>query len=587
MKKLNYLIIALMLALTAACSDDNNGGSDIKDGPKPTMDIAVSPDAGLKYGDFVNVSGLMSDERNLEHYELTLLDANGDTMATKYQMLLGQEFTCSDQIQIPLPKNAQTQDMKLAVTLDNTRNGEERQTFDITGVQVPEFDNLNLVLGNGQTIPLVHNGDVWTTAEETLFPANIKGIISTTTAKEGIWWGTKSGEIAAMAKDSITIGGDRESSFYVTFNPYTFEFAESEHHYWEPLDKSDCYYILGTISGHWQDGEIKDERAKMRLTGYESQNVRYYTWTAPEGDDPETGMWGSTAAGTFRLKKGGSDSYILWDGNRIVESAKDNKDMAFPLTAGGPFTIRANFADGKCTSVEVAGGGKAVTFKDGEVTVNGAVMAQSADFCGGSLQRKAGTSYIYEGLVKLKKGQTIQSATFPLSTFAGNADLFAGVGNSVWTLKAADDTYCVRLDAFSGDFYACPTSGYPEFMYLDGWSLGPNSSTAIVWDASNVIPLVRNGSKYEGTFYDFGWGGDIKIYLTWPGDGRKVITLPSSNFGGCEYVNAAGGDGSFTIPSGTGMYKIVIDLKDGVSIADDGTVTNRGSQKFTLDYVAQ
>ena len=142
------------------------------------------------------------------------------------------------------------------------------------------------------------------------------------------------------------------------------------------------------------------------------------------------------------------------------------------------------------------------------------------------------------------------------------------------------------MDPFAGELYACHTGAYPDFIYLDGWSLGPNADNAIVWSAENVIPLVRNGSKYEGTFYDFGWGGDIKLYLSWPGNG-KTITMPSSNFTGCEYLNAAGGDGSFTIPSGTGFYKIVVDLKEGVVVGEDGTVTNKGSQPFTLEYVAQ
>ena len=575
-----------MLVFMAACSDDNNVESTIKDGPKPTMDIAVSPEVDLKYGDVINVSGIMNDERNLEHYELLLTSASGDTLASKYQMLLGKEFVCDDHIQVPLPKNAAQQDLQLTVKLDNTRNGEEVQTFDIYNVSAPEFGNLNLILGNGQVVELVRNGDMWETASETMFPAKVKGIISTTTSKSGIWWGTKNGDIASMAKDSIVIGGDVEASFTVAFNPYTFELTQGEHHFWVPVDAADCYYILGTISGHWMDGEIKEENKKMKLTGYESGTERYYTWTAPEGDDPATGMWGSTAAGTFRLKKGGADSYILWNGQKIVVSGKDNRDMQFPLTAAGPFTIRANFAGGECESVEVAGGGKAVSFgKDGSVVVNGVKMGASIAFCNSTLQRKAGTSYIYEGKVKLTKGQVITSQ-FDLSGFKGNSDLFKGIGNSSWTLTSASDTYYVRMDPFAGELYACPTGAYPDFIYLDGWSLGPNADNDIVWSAENVIPLVRNGSKYEGTFYDFGWGGDIKLYLSWPGDG-KTITMPSSNFTGCEYLNAAGGNGSFTIPSGTGFYKIVVDLKEGVVVGEDGTVTNKGSQPFTLEYVAQ
>ena len=162
-----------MLVFMAACSDDNNVESNIKDGPKPTMDIAVSPEVDLKYGDVINVSGIMNDERNLEHYELLLTSASGDTLASKYQMLLGKEFVCDDHIQVPLPKNAVQQDLQLTVKLDNTRNGEEVQTFDIYNVSAPEFGNLNLILGNGQVVELVRNGDTWETASETMFPAKV------------------------------------------------------------------------------------------------------------------------------------------------------------------------------------------------------------------------------------------------------------------------------------------------------------------------------------------------------------------------------------------------------------------------------
>ena len=106
-----------------------------------------------------------------------------------------------------------------------------------------------------------------------------------------------------MAKDSILIGGDIEASCKITFNPKTFELTFGDRHGWTALPATDSYYILGTISGHWQDGEIKEEKAKMRMQGYESGNLRYYTWFPPEGEEVETGMWGSTAAGTFQPEK--------------------------------------------------------------------------------------------------------------------------------------------------------------------------------------------------------------------------------------------------------------------------------------------
>lgn len=586
MKKLNLLMVFFSMLLFAACSDNDTNGSNEKDGPKPSMDLAVSPQSDLNYGDNIYVSGLMGDERNLEHYELILCNSAGDTLATKYQMLLGQEFTCNDNIQVPLPKNASTDNLNLQVKLDNTRNGEEVQSFDIQNVGIPEFETLHLILSNGMIVDLIKNGNIYQTPTESVFPAHIKGIISTTTSKSGIWWGTRNGEIASMAKDSITIGGDVEASFTVSFNPVSFDLVEGEHHIWSPIDASDCYYLLGTISGHWMDGEITTERSKMKMNGYESGNDRYYTWTAPEGDDPETGMWGSTAAGEFRLKKGNSGKYILWDGNKIIESSTDDKSKSFPLTAGGPFTIKANFTDGKCSSVDVSGGGKSITFNDGQVIVNGIPMTPFINFSGNRLPIKNGANYIYEGLVSLKNGQTI-SSEFDLSSFTANPDLFNGDGNATWTLKSISDTYSIRMDLFSGAFYACPTSGYPNVIYMDGWSWAPReSSTAVVWDGNNVLPLVRTSSgTYEGTFYDFGWGGDVAFCVTWPGSG-KTIRIPITNFSSA-YLNPSNGDTSFLIPSGAGYYKVVVDLKEGINVSPEGTVTPKGQSKFTLNYISQ
>lgn len=580
LKKLYYLVMAIAMFSLVGCSDDGDEFvSGDKTGPKPEMDLMVVS-ADYKYGDKVSVMGLMTDERNLEYYEMLLLNSQGDTLATKYQMLLGQEFNMDDYIQIPLPRNASTDDLQLIVKLGNTRNGEAAEMFDLPAVTLPTFETLNLVLGNGSIIELMKAGDVFSTPTEQVFPAGIKGIISNTTSKNGLYWGMKNGEIASMAKDSITIGSDVEASFTVTFNPKTFELTFGERHMWSPLPATDCYYILGTISGHWQDGEITTERTKMKMKGFQSNEDTYYTWTAPDGDDPEVGMWGSTAAGVFRLKQAGTGNYILWDGQRIVQASADDAAKSFPVTAGGAFTIKANLTAGTCTSVEITGSGKSLIFANNKVTVNGTVAAPSIGFSGNTLNLKAGASYIYEGTVTLQKGQKIYS-DFDLSGFTCNPDLFNGGGNSTWTLTAASGTYYVRMDVFSGAFYACPVGGYPDALYMDGWSWAPTeSSTAVVWDAQNVLPVVRTiGNRYEGTFYDFGWGGDVAFYVTHPSSGNSY-RLPNTFFNS----HVGGSAGSFLIPSGAGYYKVVIDLKDGIDIAADGTVTPKGDAKFTITY---
>ncbi|WP_314714839.1 hypothetical protein [Segatella salivae] len=193
-KKISYLVLATAMLCVMGCSDnDDKFVSKDKTGPKPEMDLMVVPD-NYKYGDKIDITGLLTDERNLEHYELLLLNSKGDTLTTKYQMLLGKQFSMDDNIQIPLPKNASTDDLLLVAKLDNTRNGEAVETFTIPSVSTPTFETLNLILGNGNVIELTKQGEVFTTPNEQLFPAKVKGIISTTTSKNGIYWGTQNGD---------------------------------------------------------------------------------------------------------------------------------------------------------------------------------------------------------------------------------------------------------------------------------------------------------------------------------------------------------------------------------------------------------
>ena len=210
------------------------------------------------------------------------------------------------------------------------------------------------------------------------------------------------------------------------------------------------------------------------------------------------------------MKQPSTGNYILWDGKNIVMSKTDDKNKSFPVTDKGHFTIRAEFEKGVCTTVKISGDGKSLTFANGKVTVNGQEMQAAITVNGQKLNIKPGNNYVYEGMLNMKKGQTI-SAPFSLAPFKGSTDLFDGVGNDKWTLRTANDKYYTRLDLFNGEFYACPTSAYPQFIYMDGWSLAPREdATDIVWNAEKVIPLARTDKgTYEGTFYNFGWGGDV------------------------------------------------------------------------------
>lgn len=580
LKKLFIFMATALPLLFCGCSDDDQ---TVADGSKPEMSVFVSPQAGLTYGDKISVSGTLTDERNLKMYTISLKDKNENILLRKEQMLLGQSFQMFENLFIPLPANAQVDDLQVEIELENTRNGIEVQTFKLSSLQVPTFDKLYLLLGNKSVVELYPNGDVF--EAEDFFPANVKGIISVSPSSNGLYWGTNKGQIQTMAKDSILIGSDLEASCKITFNPKTFELTFGERHAWTPLPASDCYYILGTISGHWQDGEITGEKAKMRMQGYESDNLRYYTWFPPEGDDPATGMWGSTAAGVFRLKKGGADSFVQWNANKLEIGSTNNVSKSFPVTAGGAFEIRVYFDGDVCTKVQVNGADRTLEFNNDNVKVNGVPMTAQADFASAQLSLKSGSNYVYEsGEVQLTKGQSITSNVFDLSMFSTNNDLFSGNGNPIWTLKALTGKYVIRMDAFSGAFYGCPVMGYPDVIYMNGWSWAfSETDNAVTWESSRVLPLVRtSGTTYEGTCYVFAWGGDVQFYLNHPSTGAPV-SLPNANFIGS---NIAGTPTGFLLPTTGGYYKVVVDLKEGVTISD-GIVTPKGSQKFTLTYVSQ
>lgn len=586
LKRFFILLLGILPLFLYGCDDDDPANAD--NAPKPEMSIMVSPQSGLSYGDKVSITGTLTDEKNLKMYTILLKDGNETELYRKEQMLLGQSFQMNESFSIPLPQNAEVGNFKIEMILENSRDGETIQSFDLTSLQVPTFDKLYLLLGNKSVVELSRNGDIFE-VEET-FPAKIKGIISPTPTNTGLYWGSSKGEIQTMARDSIVIGGDIEASCKITFNPKTFELTFGERHGWTPLPIADSYYILGTISGHWQDGEIKEEKAKMRMQGYESGNLRYYTWFPPEGEDPETGMWGATAAGTFQLKKAGKDTFVQWDGARFTNGSAYDAGKSFPVTAGGTFEIRIYFEGDECTKISIMSSERTLEFTNEQVKANGVVMGSGIDFAGAQLKLKNGTSYTYEGEVELTKGTSITSNTIDLSLCTPNKDLFTGGGNTSWTLTATTGKYFARIDAFSGSSYARPASGYPDAIYLYGWSWAHSASgTAQNWQADNALPLVRVGNSfvYEGTCYVFSWGGDIAFILTNPAGNTKV-ELPNANFDANSNI-FNGNPTHFTLPTAEGYYKVSVDLKDGVTVSEGNpsTVTPNGSSKFTLRYTLQ
>ena len=84
---------------------------------------------------------------------------------------------------------------------------------------------------------------------------------------------------------------------------------------------------------------------------------------------------------------------------------------------------------------------RTLEFTNEQVKANGVVMSNGIDFAGAQLQLKSGTNYIYEGEVELTKGESITSNTVDLSLCTPNKDLFAGGGNTNWTLTATTGKY--------------------------------------------------------------------------------------------------------------------------------------------------
>ena len=583
-KKL-FIACSLVLPILFSCSEEDN--TIVGNGIKPEMDIMIYPQDGLKYGDEITISGEVTDARNLKMYSVTLKDKDGSILSQKDQMLLGTSFQMDESLFIPLPKNAKPADLSVEVLLQNSQGEIVTEMASLSSLQVPKFDNLYLILGNNSTLELTRNGDVF--EGEAFFPAKIKGVISTTPTSSGLFWGMNNGEIQTMGKDSILIGSDLEASCKLTFNPETFELTFGERLSWTPLPESDCLYILGTISGHWMDGDITVEKEKMKMKGYESDNLRYYSWFPPQGDDPNVGMWGTTAAGIFRIKTGQKDSYILWDGTKLVESTTNETEKSFPLTAAGAYEIRVYFENETCTKLQVIGTTRTLEFANDNVTINGLSMTPKMEFAGKQLSLVPGTNYSYEGEMSLEKGATLTSNSLNLADFLPSADLISGGGNATWKLNSFTGTYIIRLDVFSGSFYICPVDGYPNVIYMNGWSWSHFAGdNPMVWDMNRVLPLVRTeGTTYEALFYMFNWGGSVQFYLTHPtkSEGGKPIEMPNKDFAPA-FVDG-GMPASFLFPISIGYHRVILDLKDGVTIGSDNTVTPKGSEPFTLNFVAQ
>jgi len=501
-------------------------------------------------------------------------------------MLTGKTFDLNVPIVIPLPKNAVAGNVNISVTLRNSGNETVTEEVTLSGVAVPDFERLYLDFGTRVFTMEKENGLY---VVEDLIPANAAGKIYTKQDRSGMFWGFANGVITGMADGNIPVGKSAAATLTVSFNTSTFELMIGEGEAWNPTNEA--IYILGTISGHWADTDISEEQNKMKMTGYASGNKRYWTWVPPEGGDsgPEEGMWGNIKQGQFRFKVGGKEEYILFDGDKLVTGTTNDKDKSFMISTGGHvvFTLFFDGTNYNKLTLEVAG--KSLEYTNDGFVVNGLPLPAAMTFAGGSLQKKVGTFWEYEGFVDIVKDQEFTATGVDLSRVKPDRDVFLGEGSSTWKMIGSSGNWLIRVDPFTFSIYACKTSAYPDVIYLDSWGWSKNEGeSANNWNPATRLCLQRVDESsfiYEATFYHHSWGDDgfgpsMRLFANMAP--TEDIVISSQHFTGVTVtqVNAmymkatAGGSGS---PS---YMRVQVDLKAGFDIEKEEPV----GDKFTITF---
>lgn len=580
---LSLVLLTVMLGIYTSCKNDDEPADP--NAGKAKIDLQVTPDSNLKYGDVVTLSGSFSDDKGLRSYTVTMSNSSGVVYETT-NMLTGKTFTLNQSIPIALPKNAVAGDMTISVTVKNSDDAISTKDVVIKNITVPTFDQLYLFI-NGTAYPMKKNGNVYEV--EDFIPANAVGKIYSKADKTGMAWGLEGSTIQAMGANDITVGKATEEYYKVTFNPVSFDLTIGDTQTWNPMEES--LYILGNISGHWADGEINEEKAKMKMAGSSIGTRKMWTWTAPNtgSGDPADDMWGNIVAGTFRFKLPGVDQFVTYSGGKIVLGG-DDKAASFVVTDGGPYTIKV-MADGNTfTKVRLDDGTKTLEYTNDGIYLNGQLVVPTMTFANKTLNMVAGNYFVYDGTLDLTKGQSITAQGVNLATAYCDPDVFTGKGNSTWTVIQESGTYFVRIDAFSGNVYVRKESGYPDVIYLDGWCWGKYEDDAHNWNPPTRMTLYRKGTTnvYEATMYIWPWGGDISLYATVPDapDASKM-QFYVKYFTGVDNLND---NIKLPVPTAAAFYKVSVDFKDGFTWDKehmDGnvyTLIPTNGKKFTITF---
>lgn len=590
--QVKFLLLSMVmvsLALLSSCKPEEIIDPDAG---KPTVEnLTITPAQNLKYGDNVNVSAALSDEVGLRTYTIQMTNSTG-TIYEKTEMLTGKTFALNLDIPIPLPKNAVEGNMTVSLSVKNSGNQTKTEDKVIENLQLPDFSKLYLVIGN-TSYTMNKNGNVFEVEE--FIAANAVGKIYTNPDKTGLYWGLEGTEVVALGSGDLAIGKETEEYFKVSFNPVSFDLTLGAPLAWNPI--TDKLFILGNISGHWADGEISTEKPKMQMNGFSLAGRRMWTWTAPNTGtgDPADDMWGNIVAGVFRFKKAGAEEYITFNGSELVVGA-DDKAKSFVVTDGGTYTIKV-FGDAtSITKVRLEDGTKMLEYSNEGIFINGVKATASMSFAGNSLDLVPGNYFLYEGTMNLTKDQSISSMGVNLSTAFCDPDVFTGKGNNTWTFVKPTGAYYIRIDAFSGNIYVRNNVGYPEAIYMDGWSWGKHvDDPRNAWEPVSRLCLYRVGTSnvYEANFYLYPWGGDISFFA--------APAIPDTDFANREIfakyfdgVTLAGTNMALPKPADAGAYKVSVDFKDGFTFdvnQVDGTTNNYliqpvNGKKFTVTFTA-
>jgi hypothetical protein len=584
--KLLALMLLTIVLVISACKKDEE--PDPNAGKAKITDLAITPEASLKYGDVVTLSGAFSDETGLKSFTITMSNTTG-VIFEETKMLTGKTFSLNEALTIPLPKNAVAGDMTLSVTVKNSANLLITQEITIAALALPTFNNLYLVINNA-VYPMTKNGSVFEL--EDFIPATSVGKIFANSDKTGLSWGLDGTTIIAMGSGDIAFGKEAEEYFKISFNPISFDLVLGDAQVWNAMSES--LYILGNISGHWADGNISTENEKMKMSGFSLGSRKMWSWTAPSTGtgDPVDDMWGSIVAGVFRFKTPGIEKYILFSDGQITEGTTNDEASSFVVTAGGPFTIKV-FSDGtNVTKVRMESDTRKLEYTNTGIFINGTLVGPSMTFAGSPLSLVSGNYFLFEGTMTLTKNQSITAEGINLAAAFSDPDVFTGSGNATWSMIQETGSYLVRIDPFLGNVYIRQETGYPTAIYLDGWCWGKYDADAHNWNQESMATLYRVGTTnvYEAKIYILPWGGDVALFgAPFSNPDASKMEISSKYIDG---ITTAGNGFLLPVPSEAAYYKVSVDLKDGFTwdmVNMDGTnytILPTNGKKFTVTFTA-